>query len=346
MSVNRATRMLDPKSARFVPFAMKLLGYTKDEFCAHFGVKYPNRRSLGEEGLKRLIDEVNQFAEYAENLVDRPGEPSRFPERLSVARRYMGMNKSELAKMVGVSRESTRMWEDGVCRPGNIVQVASILEVPLNWLEYGGEEYLPANSRIGERVGEEQMKCRAELFRLTKKYLSRFVKNTRESLIIAATEHHVFTDKDFARLARRAGGRWHYFDEMIVWVPWRGEQKRVRVQGSLSPLVESIIEDAFSKYGSVGIRQVNDEIERQCAMYGVKPPSRITIYKRVGNEMKRYFKYGFSMLNGYIQECLEKENLRVPCDPWDKEMYAWHLREFDADMHKDQHKENALVTEL
>lgn len=64
--------------------------------------------------------------------------------RIRQARETKGIKPAELGRRLGVTRSSVSQWESGLTVPAseNLVQIASILGVTLDWLDAGGKRVL------------------------------------------------------------------------------------------------------------------------------------------------------------------------------------------------------------
>lgn len=59
-----------------------------------------------------------------------------FPQRLKELRFEKGLTQKELAEQIGIKRNTYSDWENGKTEPSfeNIVKLADLLEVSLDWL--------------------------------------------------------------------------------------------------------------------------------------------------------------------------------------------------------------------
>jgi transcriptional regulator with XRE-family HTH domain len=80
-----------------------------------------------------------------------------FSDRITYARKRMGLSQSQLAGMLGVSRGACGQWEQGVSLPSvaHMAELARIMEVSFEWLATGrGDMGLAVSGRANHPVSE------------------------------------------------------------------------------------------------------------------------------------------------------------------------------------------------
>lgn len=197
--------------------------------CAFLGKRHPavlrlkRLRPSGRTG--RLPNWPQEEVEQLEIAVNEQAgrceaSDGNLAERLVLACRYRKLNYAQLARCLGVSREIVRLWCDGKAVPRNLERLAAVLDVPNRWLEFGGKEHLPAGSHLGVRVGFECMAAREQLYGLTPAALTDADDGLSDECLMAYLEQVVVQREVMATLARKAGGRWHFHQGALVFVPW------------------------------------------------------------------------------------------------------------------------------
>ena len=89
------------------------------------------------EQLKKQLDKTHGRA-FATNPLKLPEEERRklFGERIKMIRKLRGLNRTELAKQLGVSRPLIAAYETGAREPSlkNLIALIQILGIDPNWL--------------------------------------------------------------------------------------------------------------------------------------------------------------------------------------------------------------------
>lgn len=240
--------------------------------------------------IEHLENEVNLKAQRAEDVGTTMGE------RLKIARDYKGMGDADVGRALNVSREAVRLWGENIHPIPDIPGVAKLLDVPVNWLESGGEMHLPADSHVGVRVGKERSMYRENLYARTLEVIPEIPETADLEYAQAYIEHKVRTDANLARLARRAGGRWQIFKGTLVFAPWAPIED-YKMSRKLWPAeVEAIIvEELATKPTVYGAWKA---LEARCKAMGLQEtefPQKISLYKRVESERKRIEKFGVNL---------------------------------------------------
>lgn len=261
-------------------------------------------RSSGysDEAVKNLEAEVNLKAERAE------AGSTTLGERIKIARDYKFWSNENISRAMNVSRELVRLWCINTHKPNNLEALANLLDVPLIWLEYGGEMHLPANSHIGVRVGNESYLNRETLYANTLGLLHEIPENSDAEYAQAYIEQKVKADEIFSRLARRAGGRWQLHEGILVFASWIPIEDYKMTRKLWTDEVEAIISEEIS--ANTTIYRAWKSIESRFKAMGLSEknyPKKISLYKRVEAERQRIRKHGIN-LNEVINYSLKKNS--------------------------------------
>lgn len=250
-----------------------------------------------------VVAEIEAMVNEKAALAESPA--TTFATRYQIARDYKGYSDAEIAKHVGVSREWARRWGLGMNLPtGRMQEIASLLSVPVAWLEHGQVSTLPADSHIGVRVGEEASVAREELFAMTLKLVSEIPESATEDEFRAIIEKNVFAVPRMSQLSRRAGGRWQLAGGGLLFSPWVPLPARELTRRSWSDEVETIILEELDSSPSVYGAWQN--LKRRCEALGIKDyPKLITLHKRIEKSRDRINKYGID-LNELVKDSLKK----------------------------------------
>lgn len=243
----------------------------------------------------RYADETVQTLEAAVNAkaVRCEASDSSFPERLSLASAYRGLRNGHVAHALGVSREIVRRWKDGTHRPSRLGELADVVNAPLAWLQFGGEQHLPANTSIGVRVGGEALAARENLYGLTVALVDALPENPTAEEAMALLEHAVTTRPEMAALARRAGGRWHVLDGQMVFAPWIPLREHGLARRDWSDDVETIIAEELA--ANVSTYAAWQAVKRRSEALGLQYPRMISLQRRVATERHRTAKFGVDL---------------------------------------------------
>ncbi len=267
--------------------------------------KYP------EAALRALEDQVNAKAARAE------ADDTTFGERYALARDYAGLNDAQVGAQIGVSREIARRWAAGTNQTQRTAELSQLLGVPQDWLEHGGEQYLPANSHLGVRVGGvykdergnttfvgEAAKYREQLYALTQSILAEVPDDANESYTQAYIEWAVCNKFELAQVARRAGGRWQVVANTLLFAPWVPIHEHGLQRRAWSDEVEAIVQEELAANPSVFAAW--KKIDERCQAMGLKVadrkenvvgeyPTRIALHKRVEKERLRAEQFGVDL---------------------------------------------------
>ncbi|GBG14376.1 diguanylate phosphodiesterase [Novimethylophilus kurashikiensis] len=293
-------------TAEYVEGLRVFLNIKKQGFQREAGlVRDPGTKRKGrlpsypQEAIKLLEDEVNKKAALCESAT------TTFGERFRIARDYLGYNDSQVARQLGVSRELVRRWGENIHRPSCVPELAELLQVPLDWLEYGGEEYLPANSHIGVRVGEENLLWREQLFGMTLDVVAELPDDVDVPQAQAYIEDAVFTRYDLAHAARRAGGRWQTVGATLLFSPWIPIKEHGLMRRYWSDEVEAIISEELDLNQTV--LAAWEAVKARCEALGLSSeqyPKLISLHKRIEKERTRAETFGVD-LNDMIAASVE-----------------------------------------
>lgn len=294
-------------TTEYVEALRKFLNVSKKNFLREAGfVENPDEPRKGRlprystEPLAVLEQFVNEKAARCE------AKDTTIGERFRLARDYKGLSDAQLARELGVSRELVRRWGADMNRPSSVEQLATVLDVPVQWLEDGGEEFLAADSYLGVRVGEEAKVWREKLYALTLAILEEVPEYDDPAYLQAYIEWAVFNKPEMAQAARRAGGRWHFlpgYDPLFApWIPIEEHEFGRRLW---SDEVEAIIDEELARNTVYGAHAA---LKARCEAMGLGPdeyPKRISLHKRREKERNRIQKFGVN-LNPQIAAALEK----------------------------------------
>ncbi|WP_087865431.1 helix-turn-helix domain-containing protein [Comamonas thiooxydans] len=283
------------------------LGLNKKNFLREAGFikadEPPRQGRLGryeEAPIIALEVRVNAKAARAE------ANDTTLGERFCIARDYMGMTDASVARAMGISREMVRRWGSDEGRPSKLPQLAELLGVPEAWLEYGGEAYLPANSHVGVRVGQESKNYREQLFGLTQSLVAELPNDVEESYAQAYIELAVFQRPELSQVARRAGGRWQVLQGNLLFSPWVPIVEHGLARRFWSDEVEAIIQEELANQPSVYAAW--NQLKARCEALGMNQdqyPRRISLHKRIEKERQRAEEFGVD-LNDVINAAVDQ----------------------------------------
>ena len=259
----------------------------------------PGRR-VDEAMVVQLEKEVNAKAAMTDAVDTTIGE------RIKLAIDYKSFSAAQVANAMGVSQELVRLWGENVHRPGDIEELATVLDIPAAWLEFGGAQHLPANSHLGVRVGQESFECREFLYAKTLELIPSIPESAGLEYTQALIEYHVHTNPTLANLARKAGGRWQVLNERLVFAPWVPIEPYQLNRQKWSDEIEAMVAEELSSKPSVYGAYAS--LKNRCEAMGLKPgqyPSRISLHKRVEKERDRTLQYGLN-LNNMIKISMEE----------------------------------------
>lgn len=290
----------------YVEALRAFMGYPKRTFLRDHGfipkVRLPRSGRLPryeDAPVRALEEKVNARAAAIESA-------TTFEERYLGARAYKGVSDLAVAQAVGMSRELVRRWSVGVHRCTRIAEVAEFLDVPADWLEFGGQEKLPADSHIGVRVGEASRDWRERLFGAAQSIVAELPEGSTEDYARAFIEWKIFNDPELARISRWAGGRWQLVDGMLLFSPWVPLPERESMRRLWSDEVELIIaEELASKPSVYGAWKA---MRDRCLAMGLSEndfPKKISLHKRIEKERERAQQFGVN-LNPLVAESVAR----------------------------------------
>lgn len=294
-------------ATEYVEALRSFLHISKANFLKDYGFvdesEAPRRGRLPkykDEPIRRLEAMVNEKAARCEATDTTVGE------RFQLARDYMGLNDSQVARELNVSRELVRRWAADVHRPTKLEELSTFLNVPLPWLEHGGVEHLPASSHLGVRVGEESENLRAQLKGMTQELILEIPDDTDEQYWQAYIEYAVFHREELKHIARQAGGRWQTTNGVLLFAPWIPIPEHGLSRRFWSDEVEAIIQEELANKPTV--YGAWEAMRARCEAMGMSEdefPRRITLHKRIEKERLRLEKFGVD-LNEAIAESVRK----------------------------------------
>lgn len=270
--------------------------------CRFLGKQHPavlrfnSLKPTGRTGrLPKWSQDVVDMLERAVNAKAERCEAtdSTISERIMLARQYRGLNGAQLARYIGMSREAVRLWSTGDTEPRDWAQLATVLNVPQAWLQFGGKQYLPANTHLGVRVGIDSLNAREQLYGLTLAALAEMGDTIEDTSLMAHLERKVIECNEMADLARRAGGRWNVNCGKLAFVPWVPIAPHGLARRYWSDEVEAIIQEALANRRSV--YSAWQEVRRDCEAKGLEFPTLNALQKRVAKENERHQRYGIAL---------------------------------------------------
>lgn len=288
-------------TTEYVDGLRKFLNLPKSNFLRNYGFIKSEAPPVGrlprydEEPIKNLEHLVNDKAARAE------ANDTTIGERYRIARDYLNLSDVKVAAGMGVSRELVRRWGSNIHRPTCIPALAKFLGVPFQWLDEGGEQYLPANSHLGVRVGEEAMLWREHLYSLTQTVIQEIPDNASEQYAQAYLEWAAFNEPAVALATRRAGGRWQIVSNTQLFAPWIPLPEQPLTRRKWSDEVEEIIQKELAEKPTV--YSAWESIKQRCLAMGLTEgefPKRITLHKRMEKQRLRTERFGVD-LNDMIQ---------------------------------------------
>lgn len=275
----------------------------KQTFKRRFGFTNESTRR-GSPGPRYPVDAMLKVEHAANAKAARVEAPdTQLAERYLIARDYMGMSNTDVARAIGVSRELARRWGIGKNRPTALPALAQLLNVPPAWLEFGGEHHLPADTHLGIRVGDESRSARESLFALTTDALTGPSESEVDDDDAARVliELAVKSRPDMARHARHAGGRWQVIYGRLQFAPWVPIPKPELSRSLWCDEVEEMITAELATRKSV--RGAWQALKSHCEAHGLAYPKRITLYKRIAKVKEFSEKFGVD-INGQVAASL------------------------------------------
>lgn len=253
-----------------------------------------------EAPIAALEERVNEKAARCEAADSTVGE------RYRIARDYLGLSDSIVAREMGVSRELVRRWGENIHEPTCMPELAAFLGVPEAWLREGGEHNLPANSHIGVRVGAESKLWRETVYSLTLDLVANLPDNADEQYAQALIECTVHNKFNLAQAARRAGGRWQIHHNTLMFAPWIPIPEHGLSRRYWSDEVEAIIQEELASKPTV--YGAWEALQARCVAMGLDEeayPKRISLHKRVEKERVRAEEFGVD-LNDVVAASVKK----------------------------------------
>lgn len=284
-------------TSEYVDTLREFMGFSKRTFMRDHGfAKDTDQPRTGrlprydEAPILALEDKVN--ARIAEMEA-----ADTFHDRYVAARSYMGVKDNDVAKHTGVTRELVRRWGLGIQNCTRKAEIAAFLDVPLDWLDCrGGEELLPADSRIGCRVGAVAREYREQLYGLTQSLIAQLPEDADEQYAQAFIEWKIFNEPELSKIARRCGGRWQVLNGLLMFSPWIPIQEHDLARRAWSDEVEQMIQEELKSKPTVYGAWLS--LRDRCLQKGIPEdqfPKKITLHKRVEKDRLRVEKFGVNL---------------------------------------------------
>lgn len=283
----------------------QFFAYTQSEYVRQMrkflGHHHPAVKALKKEraagALGRIPNYSNDIIRMLEEAVNETAgrceaSDTSFKERLGLALSYTGFKDAALARQLGVCRQVVSGWRCGAWKPSRLDGLAVTLNVPVAWLQNGGEEYLPANSHLGVRVGNDSLLYRESLYSLTINAIQDISDDAAFDVINSAINEMLFKDPAMSKLARQAGGAWLIQEGNLAFVPWKPIAEHGLSRRVWSDKVEAIISDALSQHDSV--YAAHRAIKEACDLIGEPHPKKISLYKRLERQRSREAAFGLN----------------------------------------------------
>lgn len=242
------------------------------------------------EVIGALEEEVNAKAARAD------AADTTFGERLKLAMDYKYFSAAQVAKFIGVSRKLVDLWGENLHRPSDIEKLAAVLDIPVRWLEIGGAQYLPANSHLGLRVGQENFDSKESLYAKTLEIIPNIPEDAEPGYAQAMIEYHVNSDPIMSELTRKGGGRWQILEGSLVFVPWISIAPYSFTRRKWSDEIEAMMVDELSKKRSVYSAYAS--LKKRWESMGLTKgqyPTKIYLYKHIEKERDQAIKYGLNV---------------------------------------------------
>ena len=301
--------------SEYIEELRQFIGEPKLNFLHKFGFIPENRESKGRVAGFRKSEALRNLEKVANERAARAEDPSTpIGERFKIACGYKGFTDAHIGRELGVSRELVRRWGQGLNQPSRLPELAEILDVPLNWLEHGGAQYLPPNSHVGVRVGQENLDWREALFDMTQAVLAELDLSQSEDYIRAYLEWAVYSNPDMAEAARKCGGRWTILNGSLLFSPWVPIEEHGLSRRYWTDEVEEIIAKSMNENPTVFAAW--DALAAECHRRGIGPgqfPTRIALHKRIEKERERIEQFGVD-LNQVIFDSVKKYQDPTPKD--------------------------------
>lgn len=218
-------------------------------------------------------------------------------ERIKLSIDYKGISAAQVAKHMGVNRKLVGFWGENVHGPSNIEGLAVILNVPVAWLKFGGAQYLPANSHLGVRVGQENFDSKESLYAKTLEIIPNIPEDAELGYAQALIEHRVHSDPVLSEFARKAAGRWQVLQGSgLVFVPWISIAAYSFTRRKWSDEIDAMMVEELSKKRSVYSAYAS--LKKRWESMGLTKkqyPTKIYLYKHIEKERDQAIKYGLNV---------------------------------------------------
>jgi len=296
------------KKVQYIDTLRSFLGISKAEFQQKFSL-YSEDASNVQPRRDRNVALISLLEENANKKAARVEAPDTdFAERYNLAKSYMRLFDSDVARAMQVSREWARSWGTGKAHPTDMEKLSIVVQAPLAWLRDGNVDVLPANSTLGLRVGAENLEWRRALFDMTQAVLAELDATLDDDFLQAHLEWAVFYKPQMAHAARRAGGRWQVSDGQLVFAPWVPLQPKKPKQADLpwSDEIEAIIQEELENNKRPTI--AGQRIKERCLALGYSEeecPKQVTVFKRAAKKKAHIERFGAD-LNAVVAAAVQK----------------------------------------
>ncbi|WP_118780327.1 helix-turn-helix domain-containing protein [Neisseria lactamica] len=161
--------------AERITAVLKTKGISVNALARQVGVSYPAMRKItkGETLNPKFLFEIAEaldvpieWLKTGRGAVDLPAsaEMDTLAKRLKATMKTRGVNQTQLAEAVGVSQRSISKITDGqTLNPKFIVEIAEVLDVPVEWLKTGREtaDMAPLSDGIADGIAFELLNVQA-----------------------------------------------------------------------------------------------------------------------------------------------------------------------------------------
>lgn len=298
------------------------LNEPEEGFYVRAGLVEPGRRKPGpvkfnQEALEQLEQRANEKAARAES------NDTTFGERLQLALSYWE-DVYELAYNAGLNESLLEKWTQMPSAPigdelDALSALASEMELSIEWLISGDAKELPADSYIGQRVGNEALGLRAQVSAAIKGEITKdealyeySISSKKEANKLmeaqARLERLIFSNKKIAKIARQAGGRLQFCQmpdgsQEESFIIWWGRPDTGLSARRWSDEIERIIESELKRAPT--IHAAWERIDMRCQQAGIeKYPSRVALYKRAERTRELNARFGVEGANEQIEKAL------------------------------------------
>ena len=294
-----------PLDTVYVDNMRHFLNESKYQFLLKFGFTTVDRDKRGR--LPKYLSDAIQSVEKAFNEKAKIAEKSEsIGQRIELSISYFKDNIDESAQRLGVTTMTLKQWLENLSIPtlAEKEKMAHALNVPQEWLETGDTVYLPANSTLGVRVGQEALDYRQILKAMTMNIINEIYKEKVDNAFAQAfIEWKVFNTPEIAQVARKAGGRWqictpkYINDSNFVFAPWVPLPELELKRRLWSNDVENIIDEELRFGKNQSIYEAYNKMEKRFKETSEYFPQRVSLYKRIEKINHNIIKFGANINN-------------------------------------------------